>query len=300
VEPAGTISGVSRNLNEIQVAGLRPPNSAREGAMSHAQERSTGPPGKALGGPQYGQSFSSPPVPHSSILMREVDRLGREAKWSNKELAAKLGVDPTMLMHLRAGRNLFSASLLGRIAQVFPLPLIDDLIVHHLRVERAAHDANKLVLPSDLLAPLLAPTARKALRQFVLHFARTSVETGRGLYVMGKDASLLTTSAQFVAHTLREQGISVERITGNTVVTMSGGRGAVAAALVIVERVEFASDSVMEVLRRRSDVVKPVVVTSTQPPEAFRDTHLARTFASMLHRVNIEVVPSPSRPSHVG
>jgi transcriptional regulator with XRE-family HTH domain len=224
--------------------------------------------------------------------MREIDRLARDAKLSKKQLAERLGVDATMLIHLRAGRNLFSAPLLGRIAQVFPLPSIDDLIVHHLRVERAARDAAKLAVPSDdVLLERLEPGARRAIRRFVLHFARASVETGRGLYLTGEDTAALTTGVQFVGGALQQQGIAVERIAANATLSSTQGRAALAAALLIVERVEFASPAVTEVLIRRSDVVKPIVVTSTAPVAEIRDAYLARIFTSMLRQVPIHPVP---------
>lgn len=109
--------------------------------------------------------------------MREIDRLAKDAAWSTTELARRLGVDPTMLMHIRAGRNQFSASLLGKIAQVFPTPAMDALIVHHLRVERAARSAMTLAVPDDAALDAFDAETRRALRAFVLHFARASVET---------------------------------------------------------------------------------------------------------------------------
>jgi hypothetical protein len=252
-----------------------------------------------------GADLSSPTVPHSSLLMRELDRLARDANWSNTDLAARLGVDPTMLMHLRAGRNLFSSQLLGRILNLFPMPAVDDLVLHHLRVERRTRESAKLAVPSDdRLAGALDAAARKTLRTFVRDFARTSVETARGLYVVGDDARQLSLAAQFVAEGLGAQGIGVERLTANTKLTASTGRAALAAALLLVERAEFLSASVADLLLRRSDVVKPIVVTSTRPVTDVADTHLQRTFKAMLRLVllsaPVAAEPSSSPNAHVG
>lgn len=247
--------------------------------------------------PEWEQTDPSPPVSHTSLLMRELDRLARDAKLSNKKLAERLGVHSTMLIHLRSGRNLFSAPLLGRIAQVFPLPSIDTLIVHHLRVERAARDAAKLALPSDdLLLERFGPAARKELRQFVMHFARESVETGRGLYLTAPDAAPLTLAVQFLSAALPQQGIVVERVLANATLTATQARAGLAAALLIVERVEFASASVTELIVRRSDVVKPLVVTSLQPVRGIEDPYLARIYTSMLRQVRL--APAPTLATH--
>jgi hypothetical protein len=220
--------------------------------------------------------------------MREVDRLARDAKWSNSDLAARLEIDPTMLMHIRAGRNMFSPALLGRISQLFNLPQIDALIVHHLRVERTARDATKLVIPSDdLLLERIDPAARKALRRFVLHFARESVETGHGLYLTAPDAALLTLAVQFLSAALQQQGIVVERFLANAIPNASQGRAGIAAALLVVERLEFASASVTDLIVRRSDVVKPLVVTSLKPVSGIEDAYLARICASMLRPISL-------------
>jgi transcriptional regulator with XRE-family HTH domain len=218
--------------------------------------------------------------------MREVDRLARDAKLSNKELAERLGVHSTMLIHLRAGRNLFSAPLLGRIAQAFPVPAVDDLIVHHLRVERAAYDAAKLALPSDdLLLERLHPEVRRDLRHFVRHFARESVETGRGLYLMAVEGGPLTLAVQFFATRLQEQRITVERIAANANPQPSEQRACTAAALLIVERIEYASAPVTDLIIRRSDVLKPVVLTSLTPVSDIKDRYLARICTSMLRPI---------------
>lgn len=230
--------------------------------------------------------------------MREIDRLARDAKWTNTHLASRLSVDPTMLMHIRAGRNLFSPALLGRISQLFNTPQIDALIIHHLRVERIARDATKLALPDDdvLLERIDAP-ARKALRHFVLHFARESVETGRGLYLSAPDAALLTLAVQFVTTALQGQGIVVERITANSTPGSTHMRAGIAAALLVIERIEFASAAVMDLIVRRSDVVKPLVITSLEPESKIKDAYVARICTSMLRPISL--APALTATPHV-
>ncbi len=286
VKRVASLSAVSEKLKRIQRATDTHRSEIAESALRPAQQSAPQPPQRTAHRPEWEHTTSPSSVPHASLLMREVDRLARDAKLSNKKLAERLGVHSTMLIHLRSGRNLFSAPLLGRIAQVFPVPSVDDLIVHHLRVERAAHDAAKLVLPSDdLLLERLDPQARRDLRHFVRHFARESVETGRGLYVTAADAAPLTIAVQFLAATLQDQRIAVERLPANANPQASERRTGTAAALLIVERIEFASAPVTDLIIRRSDVLKPVVLTSLAPVSEIRDRYLARICTSMLRPI---------------
>lgn len=290
-----SLSAVTVKLKGIQRAADAFRSEGTETALSPAQQSARPAPQSSAHGPEWEHITPSQPVPHASLLMREVDRLARDAKLSNKELAERLGVHSTMLIHLRSGRNLFSAPLLGRIAQVFPLPSVDDLIVHHLRVERAAHDAAKLVLPSDdFLLERIDPDARRDLRHFVRHFARESVETGRGLYLTASDAAPLTLAVQYLAATLQEQRITVARLPANAKPQPSEQRTCAAAALLIVERIEFVSTAVTGLIVRRSDVLKPVVLTSLTPVSAIHDRYLARICTSMLRRIALTPVPTPA------
>jgi transcriptional regulator with XRE-family HTH domain len=220
-----------------------------------------------------------------SLLMREIDRIARGLKWSNKDLAEALGVDPTMLVHIRARRNQFSVPLLGKIARAFPPPVIDEFIMYHLRVERAAHDDAKLAVPDDLRIATLDAFSRREIRAFVRHFPRMSVETGRGLYLTGSDTALLASGVEYIQSALEAQGIAVERLAANAAVTPSHRRAALAAPLLIIERIEYVSVSVADLLLYRSEIVKPMLVTSTVPALELDDTRLARVLTSMLRRV---------------
>lgn len=80
----------------------------------------------------------------------------------------------------------------------------------------------------------------------------------------------------------------------NATITASVGRAAMAAALLVVERVEFRTPAMTDLLIRRSDVVKPIVVTSTEDRSTITDPHLARIFVSQLRDLPLTRAPQPS------
>lgn len=226
--------------------------------------------------------------------MHELDRLARVAKWSNAELAERLGVHPTMLNHLRSGRNQFSSKVLGRIARLFELPDVERLIIRHLREERDALDA--AALPICIRNPQLGDidtAAVKAIRRYVVNFARIAVETGHGLFLQSADTERLALAARFIHETIGGHGLNVVRVAANARLVGSERQTALCAALLIVERVDHVTAAMTDVLRDRANVVKPIVATSITEPTAVSDPYLVRTFVSMLRRVVLD----PADPS---
>ena len=236
------------------------------------------------------------------LLIREIDRIARDANWTTTTLAERIGCHPTMLMHLRAGRTQFSAELLSRIWVAFPLPQIDAAINHYVKIELPAIlDAKREPQARATVLSTLDDRVQQALRAYVRFFARTSVESGHGLFLVGSDTKRLTLAAAFVAEAIAEQGISVMRMSANTKVTASEERNALGAALLIVERVDFISPTMRDLLLRRADVVKPIVVTSLADPGAATDAYLRRVFLSMTKTIRVSpsvAAAAPSAPIH--
>lgn len=230
-----------------------------------------------------------------------MDRIARDAKWTTTTLAERIGCHPTMLMHLRAGRTQFSAELLSRIWIAFPLPQIDAAIEHYVKIELPAIlDAKREPNVASASIATLDDRVRQALRAYVRFFARTSVESGRGLFLMGSDTKQLALAAAFVAEAVAEQGIGVMRLAANTKVTASEGKNALGCALLVVERIDFVSPTMSDLLLRRADVVKPIVVTSATDPSAIADPYLRRTLVAMTKTIRVAPVAAapPSTPAH--
>lgn len=242
--------------------------------------------------------FPSPPVPRPVLVIREVEQLARRAKWRACDLAEALGVSPSMLNRLRAGTHAPSREVLGAILRSFgDTPHVRDLVLHFLEHELSLAHAGRLDASpgsargvEDTLAKLPLK-ARQHVRSFVTHFLRRSMTSGQGLHVVATDARVLTAVVAYIRSALDEQGITPVLLAANAAVSKSLGEDALAAPLLIVERVEFASDGVRSLLAARAAVRKPVLVTSTNG--AREDDRLAPALRSA-SLLSLVPVPSPA------
>jgi hypothetical protein len=75
-------------------------------------------------------------------------------------------------------------------------------------------------------------------------------------------------------------------------------RAAVHANLLVVERIDFATPAVIEVLLRRADLVKPSVATLAGTVDAIPDAHLKRVVLSMMRRIDCIPTAAPVPAVH--
>lgn len=174
-----------------------------------------------------------------------------------------------MLNRLRAGTHAPSREVLGAILRSFGTnPHVRDLVLHFLEHELPLAQAGRLeatpgaVRDSTDTLRALDPRMRAEVRAFVTHFLRRSLTSGKGLHVVGDDANALRAVVSYVQTTLDAQGVSSVVIAGNASVSASLGETALATPLLIVERAEFASESVRALLDARGAIRKPVLLTS--------------------------------------
>lgn len=231
-------------------------------------------------------------MPRPVLVIREVEQLARRAKWRTCDLAEALGISIPMLNRLRAGTHLPSRDVLGAILRAFGTNVhIRDLVLHFLEHEMAHARLGRLEVPKgagqdDALSALDAAT-RTGIRAFVRDFLRRSLTSGVGLDVIGADAGVLRGVVAYVRTALDDQGVASVVITGNATVAASLRERALAAPLLIVERVDFASESVRALIAARAAVRKPVFTTATDRTRAVREDALVSTLS----------IPSP--PSDV-
>jgi transcriptional regulator with XRE-family HTH domain len=227
-------------------------------------------------------------VPRPVLVIREVEQLARRAKWRMCDLAEALGVSVAMLNRLRAGTHAPSREVLGAILRAFGTNAqVRDLVLHFLEHELALARAGRLdaapehARDADEDLHALDTKVRGELREFVTHFLRRSLTSGKGLHVVGDDASVLRAVVAYVRTTLDAQGVASVVLAGNATVSASLRETALAAPLLIVERAEFASAGVRALLAARASIRKPVLLTSarTLPDEP---ANASRT-ASVLH-----------------
>ena len=229
-------------------------------------------------------------------LMRELDRIAHEHSWTTNELGEKLGVNASLITHIRAGRALFSLKMLHTVRKLFPTPSIKEASDHYLDDELESYFASRIgIAPTPDRFAALDDGVLKALRAYVRNFARITVESGRGLFLVGENTSRLALAATFLVESLAAQGVTARRLIGNTNVTARDGHDALAAALLVVERADFASKTVIEILTRRAAAVKPIVLTSVAEPTALGDPYFRRIALAMTKIVHMTpaTIPSP-------
>ena len=237
---------------------------------------------------------------HHSPLVRELVRLARERSWSRQELASRLAIHPTLLTHIQSGRRRISVDLLSRIVRAFPeVRTIRDLVLNYLLVEVPEIEAEEgrlgcIAVKGDVVDEL-PDGPRDELRSYLGTFLRSFYE-GRGVCVSGTDTKLLRSAASYVITECELRHIQALKTDANVKLSATLARAALHASLLVVERVDFASESVTDLLLRRADLVKPSIVTTAGGIEAIRDTHLVRVVRSMMRP--IEIVESPHLAHH--
>jgi len=162
--------------------------------------------------------------------------------------------------------------------------LIRDLAVHYAAVEyHVGHQ--EATIP---FAPPSIPRAiERLITQYAERFAEETVRGGRGLYLTGPDR-VLSAVSQFVAQLFDSMKVSVCRIRADRKPSASEMRDALAAPLFIVERIDFLTEDVAELICKRADLVRPTIVTSTLGPETVSEPYLRRVLASSMRLIVIE------------
>jgi transcriptional regulator with XRE-family HTH domain len=208
-------------------------------------------------------------VPRPVLVIREIEQLARRAKWRTCDLAEALGVSVAMLNRLRAGTHAPSREVLGAILRTFGANAhVRDLVLHFLEHELAQARIGRLEAPKDDALAALDPKTRSGIQAFVRDFLRRSLTSGAGLRVVGEDAGVLRGVVGSVRAALDEQGVSSVVIAGNAAIAPSLRESALAAPLLIVERVDYASESVRALIAARAAVRKPVFTTATDANHA--------------------------------
>ncbi len=205
------------------------------------------------------------------------------------DVAEAIGVDDTTLMQYRSGRRRLSMqSFANLLAAYGDDSAIADAAVHYARVEYHPPKLDSIEAASDSLP---APAVER-LRMYVERLPEEAVTTGRGLYLVSTDARALSLAVQFLVRSFEQARIAVCQMRGDARPSAADRRFALAAPVVVVERIDFLRDTVGELLRQRATLVRPLIVTSMQAPETIADPHLRRVVRSLTRRIDL----SPSLP----
>lgn len=227
-------------------------------------------------------------------LITELLALATEWGWSTEDLARELGIHRTTLVHQRAGRHALKTAMLARIARRFRNDRnVRDLVWHYLTVEYV-EGAQRSDLPA---LPRVPEAIAAALRAYLTRFGDESVHGGRGLYLVSGEAAVLTATLQWLRTAFTQQRIQPCVLRADRPVSVAEGRLALAAPILLLERIDFMRDAVADLVRRRADLVRPMVVTSMQMPDSIADPFLRRVLTSTTRLIEIGP-PSSSFPTN--
>ena len=209
------------------------------------------------------------------------------------DVAEAIGVDETTLMQYRSGRRRLSMQSFANILAVYGDDrAMRDAAVHYARVEYQPLKPESMEEAAEALS---VPTV-DILRTYVGRLPEEAVTTGRGLYLHSTDARSLSLAVQFLVRAFERTRATVCRMRADRPVMAKDRRFALAASVLIVERIDFMRASVPDILRERVNLVRPLIVTSMQSANELPDLHLRRAFLAATRLVNLD--PSPSLPTN--
>jgi transcriptional regulator with XRE-family HTH domain len=235
---------------------------------------------------------------NAPLLVREVERVARERGWSRRRLARELGIDATTLSHVRSGRDPISQPLLVQIGVVLGgSETIRSLILHYLLIEAPARYAKRRKGATTAAFTAVPYKVRWRIRRWLAQLDATE-KPQRGLFLTSGHAALLTAAAKFAVHEAEQQGRTHIVIRANERITTSHAKAALNASLLVIERVEFASESVARLIHARSDALRPMIATSSRHRDALADAHLVRVFRAWTETITVSASRSRTAARH--
>lgn len=223
---------------------------------------------------------------HHCRLITELIAFKQAEGGTIRDLARELGIDETAIIRFRSGARSPSKRVLVKITERYgALKFVRDLVYHHL----AAECRDGYVAPEeDVLADVGLPASvSAALRSYIVRFADESMRAGRGLYILAADARLLSAALGAMARAFGADRTRMQVLRGDARLDARTVRAALAAPLVLIERIDFASDGVADILLRRADLTRPCIVTSMQRPEEITGAYLRRIALSTMRLIEI-------------
>lgn len=226
-------------------------------------------------------------MPSVPDIFREIDYLAQRRGWGQTELARQLGVNRSLLAHLRAGRRQPTARFLARTARTFAeADIFRELFWHYLRYQMPVGAEEPVLSLARAGAPDLPDKALQALRGYVRTFPHHLVD-GRGLIIQSSTAPLLTAAGDFVADSLRQGGVVVAQHAARLPILPSEAETLRRARLVVVERAEYATAAVQDLLAERLNLERPVLVTTATDLSGRLEEDLVRRLIARCSEVHI-------------
>lgn len=226
-------------------------------------------------------------MPRAPRLIAELIQLTRPLGWTLRDLARELKVSEVTLQQYRSGRRALSLATMATIAERFgTYREIKDLAWMYLREYHHRDVTPPSTVPADL-----PPSCARSLVRYVEHFAEETIHGGRGLFLVADTAPPLTAAVRFLRTRFETAGIEVAVLRADVAPAASELRAAAAAPLLVVERIDYVSALVADIVHRRADLLKPIVATSLLPPDAHADPYLRRIFVTRTRLVDLRDDP---------
>ena len=217
--------------------------------------------------------------------------LSRQWNWSKAKLASEIGISRAALVLIQYGHRKLSMQVFSNITEKFSDDrMVRELLHHYAAVEHKRKPAAAL----PVVPPELDERAARALATYAERLKEETVHGGRGLYLASRDARSLSAASQYLMDLFRAARVDVCLLRADRKPTATDATFALAAPLLIAERIDFATDTVTDLLRRRADLIRPMVVTSMTQREGVADDHLRRVLLSMTRPVDLGSSPFES------
>lgn len=241
---------------------------------------------------------------HAPLLINELERIRRERAWTLKQLAERIGVSPKLFYNMRLGHRALSVGTLSEIVRAFGADYrVREAVMHYLSLEYQTFGR-------AILREGKSGTSTRQLPETISYHNRWRVVTWigrlpfgegaqRGLYLVASESRTLSTVARFVADATGNSGFGVVTIAANTRPSVSHAAAAIEAPVLIVERIDFASDAITALLARRAEAKRPTVVTSCRERDALPDGALSVALRLTTELIRLDAVPlaKPSKRS---
>ena len=237
-------------------------------------------------------------MPHAPLLINELERIRRERGWTVRELAGHLGVSAKLFYNMRRAYRPLSVSTLSAVARDFGADYrVREAVMHYLALEYPTF-GREILRNGSSTSDLPDSISYHNRWRIVTWVGRLPFGEGvqRGLYLVASKPDALSAVSRFIVAAMDGARLRAVALAGNARLSTSHAAAAVDAALLVVDRIDFASDAVAALLVRRADAHRPVVVTSCVDREAMPDGALLRTLRAGTELIRLDAAPSGAEP----